>query len=473
MLLSDLLRDVCVLREYKDREITAVTDKTEKVKIGCAFVCVKGSTVDGHSFAEEMLKKGAAAVIVSEDLKLPQQILVDDTRKAYALMCKNFFGRSADRLCIVGITGTNGKSSTASPVKDVLNSFGIKVGVIGTVKNLVGDKEFETTMTTPDPYEIHRLFSLMEKDGIKYCIMEITSQALHQMRHTGIHFKVAVFTNLTQDHLDYHKTMDEYKRCKKELFYNCDTAIMNCDDEHFEYFKDGINAEIVTYGIKNAADLKAESIKLSPKGVSYSLFGKTVYYNVVGKFSVYNSLAVIGTVLKLGFSFSDILSVIENVSSVKGRLELLKTDTDYNIIIDYAHTPDGFIKALEAVREFTTGNVITVFGCGGDRDKTKRPKMGRIATEYSDVVIVTTDNPRTEDQSVITKEILLGTVGSKAEIVTIENRTEAIEYALSIAKKDDTVLLSGKGHETYQIIGKDRVHYDEREVVTDILKKGV
>ncbi len=473
MRLSELLRDVCVLSEYYDREISTVTDKTADAEQNCAFVCVKGSRADGHKFADEMIKKGAAAVIVNKDLGLKEQIIVDNTRKAYALMCKNLFGRSADRLEIIGITGTNGKSSTASPVRDILKALGIQTGMIGTVKIYAGDETFPATMTTPDPYDIHRLFSVMESMNIKYCIMETTSQALHQMRHSGIHFKVGVFTNLTQDHLDYHKTMEEYKKCKKELFYNCDTAVMNCDDESFPYMSGGINAKIVTYGKSENADLKAENIKLYPDGISYDLLGKRIKYGVPGMFSVYNSLASIGSVMGLGFSLDDIIPVLGEVKAVKGRLEVLKTDTDYSVVIDYAHTPDGFLKALQSVNEFTKNRVITVFGCGGDRDKTKRPKMGRIATDCSDVVIVTTDNPRTEDQSIITKEILLGTVGSKAEVITIEDRTEAITYALKIAQKGDTVLLAGKGHETYQIIGKERRHYDEREVVSRILGKDV
>ncbi len=473
MLLSELLKDVCVLSDYIDREISTVTDKTANAESDCAFVCVEGNRVDGHGFAGEMVRKGAAAVIVNRDLGLSKQIVVENTRKAYALMCKNFFGRSADRLEIIGITGTNGKSSTASPVRDILKSMGISSGLIGTVKIYAGDEVFPATMTTPDPYDIHRLFSIMESKEIKYCIMEITSQALHQMRHCGIRFKVGVFTNLTQDHLDYHKTMDEYKKCKKQLFYNCDTAVMNCDDESFSYMSEGINAKLVTYGKSEKADLRAENIKLYPDGISYDLKGKKINYPVPGGFSVYNSLAVTGTVMSLGFSLCDVISALGEVKAVKGRLELLKTDTDYNVVIDYAHTPDGFLKVLQSVKEFTDKKVITVFGCGGDRDKTKRPKMGRIATDYSDVVIVTTDNPRTEDQSIITKEILLGTVGSKSQVITIEDRTEAISYALNIAQKGDTVLLAGKGHETYQIIGKERRHYDEREVVSRILGKDV
>ena len=303
--------------------------------------------------------------------------------------------------------------------------------------------------------------------------METSSQAFHQMRLAGIHFKVGVFTNLTQDHLDYHGTIDEYKRCKKQLFLSCDKAVVNADDETAQYMTDGINAKVLTYSKNNDADLKASNVELYDNKVSYDLLGKRVDFHIPGDFSVYNSLAAIGAVYALGFEFSAIVNAISKAGSVKGRLELLKTNTEYGVIIDYAHTPDGLEKAINAVRGFTKGRVITVFGCGGDRDKTKRPKMGRMATDLSDIVIITTDNPRTEDPDEIIKEILIGTVGSKAEVVCVTDRSEAIKYALSTAKKGDTVLLAGKGHETYQVIGKERIHYDEREIVDSILKKGV
>lgn len=471
MLLSELLKGIKILSEYEDREITDVTDKTLKISEGCAFVCVVGARFDGHSFAENAINQGAKAVIVSKDLGLKEQILVENTREAYAVMCKNLRGCAVDKLTVIGITGTNGKTTTAFVIKDILSSLGIKSGLIGTVKNMVGDREFHTELTTPDPYDMHELFRMMVDDGIKYCVMETSSQAFHQMRLAGIHFETGVFTNLTQDHLDYHGTIEEYKRCKKTLFLNCDKAVINADDETGEYMSDGISAEVKTYGINNPCDYKAENRSFFADRVEYDLNGERVVFNIPGGFSVYNSLCAIGAVCSLGFSFSDVVKAISEAATVKGRLELLKTDTDYGVIIDYAHTPDGLEKALNAVRGFTKGRVITLFGCGGDRDKTKRPKMGRMATDLSDIVIVTTDNPRTEDPDEIIKDILIGTVGSKAEVISVTDRSEAIEYALKTAKAGDTILLAGKGHETYQVIGKERVHYDEREVVADLLSK--
>lgn len=472
MLLSELLKGVNVKNEYIDREINDVTDNTKKVTENCAFVCVSGARFDGHNFAKEVLEKGAVTVIVSKDLGLKEQVLVENTREAYAIMCKNLFGASVDKMTLIGITGTNGKTTTAFIVKDILKEFNIKSGLIGTVKNMVGDKEFHTELTTPDPYDMHKLFKMMEDDGIKYCVMETSSQAFHQMRLAGIHFKVGVFTNLTQDHLDYHGTIEEYKKCKKELFKACDIAVMNADDEASQFMMDGVSCENISYGVEKKSDIKASNIELLENKVTYRINNElNVDFHIPGDFSVYNSLAAIGAVNALGFSLEDTVKAISQAKSVKGRLELVETNTPFGVIIDYAHTPDGLEKAINAVRGFTKGRVITLFGCGGDRDKTKRPKMGRMATELSDIVIVTTDNPRTEDPDEIIKEILIGTVGSKAEVITITDRSEAIAEALKIAKQGDTILLAGKGHETYQVIGTERVHYDEREVIKSALNR--
>ena len=472
MLLSELLKGVNVKNEYIDREINDVTDNTKKVTENCAFVCVSGARFDGHNFAKEVMGNGAVTVIVSKDLGLKEQVLVENTREAYAIMCKNLFGASVDKMTLIGITGTNGKTTTAFIVKDILKEFNIKSGLIGTVKNMVGDKEFHTELTTPDPYDMHKLFKMMEDDGIKYCVMETSSQAFHQMRLAGIHFKVGVFTNLTQDHLDYHGTIEEYKKCKKELFKACDIAVMNADDEASQFMMDGVSCENISYGVEKKSDIKASNIELLENKVTYRINNElNVDFHIPGDFSVYNSLAAIGAVSALGFSLEDTVKAISQAKSVKGRLELVETNTPFGVIIDYAHTPDGLEKAINAVRGFTKGRVITLFGCGGDRDKTKRPKMGRMATELSDIVIITTDNPRTEDPDEIIKEILIGTVGSKAEVITITDRSEAIAEALKIAKQGDTILLAGKGHETYQVIGTERVHYDEREVIKSALNR--
>lgn len=472
MLLSQLLKDVKVLNTYEDREITDVTDKSGNIKEGCAFVCVTGARFDGHSVAEDVLNQGAKAVIVTRDLGLKEQILVENSREAYALMCKNLFLRSADKLKIIGITGTNGKTTTAFVIKDILKELGVQSGLIGTVKNMVGDKDFHTELTTPDPYDMHALFKMMVDEGIEYCVMETSSQAFHQMRLAGIHFVVGAFTNLTQDHLDYHGTLDEYKKCKKNLFFNCDKAIFNNDDEASAFMREGIAAPSTDYSINECSDYKAENVELFSDRVEYDLNGQKVVFHIPGGFSVYNSLTAISVVNNLGFDLEKVINAAFCAKSVSGRVEVLKTNTDFSVIIDYAHSPDGLEKAINAVRGFTKGRVITLFGCGGDRDKTKRPKMGRIAAELSDIVVVTSDNPRTEDPEEIIKDILEGIDAENKEIITITDRSEAIKKAMSIAKKDDAILLAGKGHETYQVIGKERVHYDEREVVAKVLEGG-
>ena len=472
MLLSQLLEDVNVLNSYEDREITDVTDKSNNIKDGCAFVCVVGARFDGHTVAEQVIKQGAKAVIVTRDLGLKEQIIVENSREAYALMCKNLFGRSADKLKIIGITGTNGKTTTAFVIKDILKALGVQSGLIGTVKNMVGDKDFHTELTTPDPYDMHSLFKMMVDEGIEYCVMETSSQAFHQKRLAGINFVVGAFTNLSQDHLDYHGTLEEYMLCKKVLFKHCDFAIFNNDDEASAFMKDGIKVESAGYSVNEASEYKAENAEYFSDRVEYDLNGKKVVFHIPGSFSVYNSLTAISVVNRLGFPLEDVIDAIYHAKSVSGRVEVLKTNTPFSIIIDYAHSPDGLEKAINAVKGFTKGNVITVFGCGGDRDKTKRPIMGETVSRLSDIVVVTSDNPRTEKPEEIIKNILEGINVTDKEVIVITNRTEAIKKAISIAKKDDAILLAGKGHETYQVIGKERVHYDEREVVADILKEG-
>ncbi len=470
MLLSQLLEDVKILSQYIDVEVSDVTDKSNNITPGCAFVCVKGARFDGHTFAAEALRQGAAVVIATRDLGLEAQVIVENAREAYALMCRNLFLRSCDKLKLIGITGTNGKTTTAFVIKDILRNMGIQSGLIGTVKNMVGDKDFHTELTTPDPYELHRLFKLMVDEGIEYCVMETSSQAFHQMRLAGLTFDVGVFSNLTQDHLDYHGTFEEYKKCKRILFENSKMAVINADDEASAYMVNGIDLPVITYSVKNESDYRAVNQELFFDRVEYELNGEKVVFHIPGDLSVYNSLAAICSVVALGMKLEEAVSAIFNAGSVNGRLELLKTDTDFSIIIDYAHSPDGLEKAINAVRGFAKGRVITVFGCGGDRDKTKRPKMGAVAAKLSDIAIVTTDNPRTENPEDIIKDVLGGMGEGTAEVVNVTDRTAAIAYALDIACMDDVILLAGKGHETYQVIGTQRVHYDERQVVAELLE---
>lgn len=474
MRLKDLLKGIEVLNEYTDVEVLDVTQDSRVVKEGFLFICVKGATFDGHSVAGEMLDKGAAAVVVERDLGLPNQILVENSRAVYSPICANFFGNPADKLELIGLTGTNGKTTTTFLIKQILENVGKKVGLIGTVQNMIGDEIYPAKYTTPDPYELQKLFAMMVEAGCEYCVMEVSSQALAQGRVNGLRFKIGAFTNLTQDHLDYHKTWENYFNAKRILFENSDIAITNLDDENGLKIIEGLDFEkTATYSVNsNSATYLAKNVSFKPNGVEYELIGDTIARcscPIPGRFSVYNSLCAASCALALGIEFKSVIKAIGNSKGVKGRIEVVPCDREFTIIIDYAHSPDGLENIISSLREIAKGRVVTLFGCGGDRDKTKRPKMGRIAAELSDFCIVTSDNPRSENPGDIIKDILEGMKGIKTPYEVIENRREAIAYAINNAQKDDIILLAGKGHETYQILPTGTINFDEREVVAEVL----
>lgn len=474
MKLSEILKGINVKNTYEDCEVTNVTQDSRMIEEGCLFVCIKGGTFDGHSAAREALEKGAAAVLVQVDLGLDRQIITDDTRAVYSSVCANFFGNPADKLKLIGITGTNGKTTTTFLIKQILESAGKKVGLIGTVQNMVGSEVYPAKFTTPDPYELQKLFSLMVKAGCEYCVMEVSSQALAQGRVNGLEFDIAAFSNLTQDHLDYHKTFENYFEAKRILFKNCKTAVTNADDPHGIKIVEDLPCKVVTYAVNtNEADFVAKNVKFKSNGVEYDLvyelIGK-VHCPIPGRFSVYNSLCAAAVAVTLGLDFGIVLDAVSKSSGVKGRIEVVPTPgTDFTVIIDYAHSPDGLENIITSLREIAKGRVVTVFGCGGDRDKTKRPKMGKIAAELSDYCVVTSDNPRSEDPSMIINDILEGMKGVSTPYTVVENRKEAIRWAIENARKDDIILLAGKGHETYQILPTGTIHFDEREAVAEIL----
>jgi len=473
MKLSEILNGIEVLNKYDDREVLDVTQDSRLVKEGSLFVCIKGNSFDGHSVAGEMLDKGAAAVVTERDLGLDNQIIVADSRAVYSPVCANFYGNPAKQLKLIGLTGTNGKTTTSFLIKQILENTGKKVGLIGTVQNMVRNEIYPAKYTTPDPYELQKLFRLMVDAGCEYCVMEVSSQALAQGRVNGLRFDVGAFTNLTQDHLDYHKTWENYFNSKRILFENSDIAVTNADDEYgFKIVKD-LPCRTVSYAVDtNDADYCAKNVKFKADGVEYELVSDSigrVNCPIPGRFSVYNSLCAASVALTLGIGFSDVLGAISKSSGVKGRIEVVPTNTDYTIIIDYAHSPDGLENIISSLREIAKGRVVTLFGCGGDRDKTKRPKMGRIAAELSDFCVVTSDNPRSENPSEIIKDILEGMKGVSTPYQVVENRKEAIRWAIEHAEKDDIILLAGKGHETYQILPTGTIHFDEREAVAEIL----
>ncbi|MBQ9850602.1 MAG: UDP-N-acetylmuramoyl-L-alanyl-D-glutamate--2,6-diaminopimelate ligase [Clostridia bacterium] len=477
MKLSDLVQDLGVACMAADREISFITDNSKKVENGCIFVCIEGKHFDGHTKAKEALENGAAAVVVQKDIGLREQILVDNTRAAYARLCAAFFGHPERKLRIIGVTGTNGKTTSCFIIKSVLDSMGYKTGLIGTVKNIVGDKEYPAVLTTPDCYDLFSLFREMVDSGCEFCTMEVSSQALDQRRVEGVHFEAAIFTNLTQDHLDYHGSFENYMAAKHMLFENASLSIVNIDDEAAEYMLDGTDGRKVTFSVNNNdCDYSAKNIRISSSGVKYELVSNSnigrIRFTVPGKFSVYNSMGAAVCLVEMGMDFKGVLDGLEKCVGVPGRMEVVPTETPYTVLIDYAHTPDGLENVLGCVREITEGKVITVFGCGGDRDRTKRPIMGDIAAQLSDVAVVTSDNPRSEDPDAIIDDILEGVKKHISKIVVEPDRRKAIAKALSMAHEGDIVVLAGKGQETYQILADGKIHFDEREVVAEILAEG-
>ena len=475
MKLSQILENVKVKNEYIDVEITDVTADSRKVEKGSLFVCIKGASFDGHSVAEKMIEKGAVCVVCERDLGLDRQVIVDDTRKAFSPICASFYANPTKQLKLIGLTGTNGKTTTTFLIKQILENTGKKVGLIGTVQNMVGNEVYPAHYTTPDPKELQSLFRKMADAGCEYCVMEVSSQALAQGRVEGIHFSVGAFTNLTQDHLDYHKTWENYFQAKKKLFYACDTAVTNIDDKYGLKIVEDCGCKVFTYAVDNMhADFAARNVHFASNGVRYELIGERigrVNCPIPGRFSVYNSLCAASVASVLGIDFDDILTAIEKSKGVKGRVEVVPTPgKDYTVLIDYSHTPDSLENILRAVRGFCTGRIIAVFGCGGDRDPFKRPVMGKIAAELSDLAIVTSDNPRTEDPYKILRQILAGMQDTETPYEVIESRVSAIGRAMELAQKDDVIVLCGKGHETYQEIGHEKHHLDEREVVASYLE---
>lgn len=456
-----------------ETEVCDIAYDSRKVKKNSLFVAIKGEKSDGHAFINKALEQGASVIVGEEDLSLDNYIRVKSSRKFLAEASKRFFDSASDKMKIVGITGTNGKTTVTYLIKQILEFKGYKCGLIGTNQILIGDEALDSERTTPESRDLHEIFKRMADCGTEYVVMEVSSHSLELDRVHGIEFEVGVFTNLTRDHLDFHITMENYARAKAKLFKMCRHGVVNVDDEYAPYMLEG-RADLLTLSAKKDSLLRAENIELNARGVRFDANYKgerdSLLLGIPGKFSVYNALSACGAVLSLGLSLSDCRKGLETCGGVKGRLEVVPTNTPYTVVIDYAHTPDGLEKIIDAVRGFARGRVITLFGCGGDRDNTKRPIMGQIAQSLSDIVIVTSDNPRTEEPSKIMEQIVKGMTGDN--FVQIENRREAIGYALEIAKEGDVVILAGKGHETYQIFKDGTIHFDEREVVREFLEKG-
>ena len=483
MKLLELLKNIPVLESNVslDLDICHVAYDSRKVEQGGLFVAVTGFAADGNRFIPMALQKGAAVIVTARkpEGEVPY-VLVESDRQALALIGCNFYGHPAKGMKMVGVTGTNGKTSVTLLLKHVLEkTCGAKVGLIGTTANMIGEEIIPTERTTPESFELQGLFARMRDAGCTHVVMEVSSHAIALDRVGGVRFDAAGFTNLTEDHLDFHKTMDHYCDTKAELFRRCEKGVINADDSYARRFLDAAECEVLTTSVAGAGSLAAKDLELRADGIDFTavLDGREVPVSlgIPGKFTVYNALTVLGLAVALGIDLADAAKALADAPGVKGRVEVVPTPgEDYTILIDYAHTPDGLENVLSSVRGFCKGQLISVFGCGGDRDPIKRPIMGRIGTELSDRAIITSDNPRTEDPEAIIRDIIPGADEAGRAYEVVVDRREAIRHAMDIARKDDIIVLAGKGHETYQEIMGVKHHMDEREIVAGILeeKKG-
>jgi len=473
MKLKDMLKGIPVLEMTADPEleINYVYFDSRKVQPGSLFMAISGFASDGNRFIPMALSKGAVAVVTAKrpETQVPY-ILVENDRLALAMLGINFFGRPAEAMKLVGVTGTNGKTSVTLLLKQVLEKLlGAKVGLIGTMANQIGDEIIPTERTTPESFDLQALFARMRSAGCSHVVMEVSSHALTLDRVGGVHFDVAAFTNLTEDHLDFHRTMDAYCDAKALLMERCDKCVINVDDNYAPRMLEAATGEVLRTSAYDG-DLYAKEIILLSDGVAFTAVcdgeEAAVQVPIPGKFTVYNALTVIGIAKQLGISLSDCAAALKTVEGVKGRVEVVPTPgEDFTVLIDYSHTPDALENVITTVQDFCQGRVITVFGCGGDRDPMKRPIMGEIGVKLSDIAIITSDNPRSEDPAAIIEDILKGVKEEFGAYKVVEDRRKAIRYAMDIAEKDDIIILAGKGHETYQEIMGVKHHLDEREEV--------
>lgn len=478
MKLKQLLAGLDIIKQNvpMDTEIAGVVYDSRKVTPGCAFMAVSGFATDGNLYIPMAQEKGAVLVITAQEQpdSVPH-VQVEHDRLALAQLGANFYDHPGDAMQLVGITGTNGKTSSTLLLKHVLETvLGAKVGLMGTMDNRIGDAVIPTERTTPESYDLQALLARMRDAGCTHAIMEVSSHAIALERVAGLHYTVAAFTNLTEDHLDFHKTMEEYCRTKSELFARCDKAVANRDDAWFAALTAKTACPVLTTSVKGEGDLRAEDVALHSDGVAFTAVCGServpVRLSIPGRFTVSNALTVLGCALQLGICLSDAASALATAQGVKGRVEVVPTPgKPYTVLIDYAHTPDGLENVLASVKDFCKGRLIAVFGCGGDRDPVKRPIMGRIGVNIADLAIITSDNPRTEDPMKIIEDIVAGIPGTQKNYKVLENRPKAIRYAMDIAEKNDIIILAGKGHETYQEICGVKHHLDEREVVADYL----
>ncbi|MFE7064366.1 UDP-N-acetylmuramoyl-L-alanyl-D-glutamate--2,6-diaminopimelate ligase [Sutcliffiella sp. NPDC057660] len=483
MMLQDLIQ---YLHRYQvssalNPAIDSIEMDSRLARKGSLFFCIKGYTVDGHNYAEEAIRNGAVAIISEKVLDVPVPVIVvPDSKRAMAILADIFYGQPTHKLHLIGITGTNGKTTTTHIIESIFQKHGQKTGMIGTINMKIGNRSFPVKNTTPDALTLHESFHQMVNNEVQTVVMEVSSHALHMGRVYGCDFDVAVFTNLTQDHLDYHKTMEEYQFAKSLLFsslgnaYNLQKpkfAVLNADDDASGFFARSTAAQVITYGINNKSDIMASNIKISGKGTKFDLVYDNrvvpIHLQLVGQFSVYNVLAAIAASYVSDIPMETIIKVVEEMKGVPGRFEVIEEGQDYTVIVDYAHTPDSLENVLRTAKQLSEKNIICVVGCGGDRDRSKRPLMAKAAISHAQKVIFTLDNPRTEHPAQIFMDMEAGVEGQSYEI--IEDRRMAISKAVNEASSGDVILIAGKGHETYQLIGDKVLEFDDRKVAREAI----
>ena len=475
MKLKELLKGISyeAVQGSLDVDVKEIQYDSRKVEQGDLFVCVTGFQTDGHKFAPMAVEKGASVLLCEHPMEnIPEGVTVivtENTRAALAELSAVFYHEPSKELSVIGITGTNGKTTTTYLMKTILDGIGKKVGVIGTIENRIGDKVLHTQRTTPEAKELQALFRQMKEEEVSHVMMEVSSHSLDLHRVDCVDYDIAVFTNLTQDHLDYHKTMENYRAAKGILFERAKKAVINVDDEAGSYMMDRCKGEILTFGVDKKADLMAEDIDISAEGTAFTMLWQGERYPVKlhtpGRFSVYNALGAAGACILLGVPVEAIIKGLRENQGVSGRFQTVRSKKGCQAVVDYAHTPDGLENVLKTANEFAKGRVIAVFGCGGDRDKTKRPIMGEIGGRLAGYCILTSDNPRTEDPASIIDDVEVGTKKTGCPYEKVTDRGEAIRRAAEMAEAGDVILIAGKGHENYQIFAKETIHFDDMEEV--------
>lgn len=482
MLLQYLIENLTdkVITGDTNIDINKIEYNSQKIEQNDIFVAIKGYKEDGNDYIKEAVEKGAVCIVTEDNLdasKLPNITIVrvQNSRIALSLIASKYYDFPARKLKLIGITGTKGKTTTAYMIRDILNASGKKTGMIGTIYNTYGNVCIEASRTSPESLDLQKLLKDMVDAQMEYVVMEVSSHSLVLDRVYGLHFAIGIFTNLSQEHLDFHGTMDNYLLAKSKLFEMCDFALVNGDDIHTPRLKKMIKCKIATFGLDNAVNITASDVRINNNNVEFKMYVnkmlETIVINIPGRFTVYNALAAIGTCSLLGAQMDAILLALSNIK-VPGRSEIIDVQKTFTVMVDYAHNPSSLEAILSSIKKYVKGRIICVFGCGGNRDKEKRPMMGEISGRLADFTVITTDNPRNEDPSIIMKEIEDGVKKTKGLYKIIENRKDAIAFAMRIAWKNDLVLIAGKGHETYQELknGK-RIDFDERKVVKDIADK--